>query len=73
MALVQATIQSEIKAAFMAVLDDNSDNREGAVDRVAQKLASAIVNAIKSQQITYSSGLTAPNGPVTGKFGCTIS
>ena len=47
----------------------------GVLDKVADKLADAIINAIKSQQITYSAGLVAPSmgGPVTGMFNYTIT
>ena len=75
MPLVKATIKSEVKEAFTAVMNQKDDDREGALDRVADKLADAIINAIKSQQITYSAGLVAPSmgGPVTGAFNYVIS
>lgn len=75
MPLVKATIKSEVKEAFTAVMNQQGDDREGALDKVADKLADAIINAIKSQQITYSAGLVAPSmgGPVTGTFNYDIS
>lgn len=75
MPLVKATIKSEVKEAFTAVMNQQGDDREGALDKVADKLADAIINAIKSQQITYSAGLVAPSmgGPVTGAFNYVIS
>lgn len=75
MPLVKATIKSEVKEAFTAVMNQKDDDREGALDKVADKLADAIINAIKSQQITYSAGLVAPSmgGPVTGAFNYVIS
>lgn len=75
MPLVKATIKSEVKDAFTAVMNQKDDDREGALDKVADKLADAIINAIKSQQITYSAGLVAPSmgGPVTGAFNYVIS
>ncbi len=75
MPLVKATIKSEVKDAFTAVMNQKDDDREGALDKVADKLADAIINAIKSQQITYTSGLVAPSmgGPVTGAFNYVIS
>ena len=75
MPLIKATIKSEVKEAFTAVMNQQGDDREGALDKVADKLADAIINAIKSQQITYSAGLVAPpmGGPVTGVFNYTIS
>ena len=74
MPLVKATIKSELKSAFTAVMDQSDDDRAGALDKVADKLADAIINAIKSQLITYSAGLVAPptGGPVTGVFNYTI-
>jgi len=75
MPLVKATIKSEVKDAFTAVMNQKDDDREGALDKVADKLADAIINAIKSQQITYTAGLVAPSmgGPVTGAFNYVIS
>ena len=75
MPLVKATIKSEVKEAFTAVMNQQGDDREGALDKVADKLADAIINAIKSQQITYTAGLVAPSmgGPVTGTFNYVIS
>lgn len=75
MPLVKATIKSEVKDAFTAVMNQQDDDREGALDKVADKLADAIINAIKSQQITYTAGLVAPSmgGPVTGAFNYVIS
>ena len=75
MPLVKATIKSEVKDAFTAVMNQQGDDREGALDKVADKLADAIINAIKSQQITYTAGLVAPSmgGPVTGAFNYVIS
>ena len=72
--LVKETIKSEIKSAFTAVMNQETD-REGALETVASKLADAVINAIKSQQITYTSGLAAPSGggAVTGRFNYTIS
>lgn len=74
MPLVKASIKGEIKSAFTAVMDQK-ENRGDALDKVADKLADAIINAIKSQQITYSAGLVAPStgGPVTGMFNYTIT
>ncbi|MFR9545357.1 MAG: hypothetical protein SNJ29_07240 [Rikenellaceae bacterium] len=77
MALVHATIKSEVAAAFEAVMTQADDDRSGAIDTVADKIATAIENAIKSMEITYSTGLVAPagtaGGPVTGTFTYTIS
>ena len=61
MALVKATIKNEIKSAFTAVMDQGGDE--------------AVVNAIKSVQLTYTAGLVAPTGggPVTGTLQYTVS
>ena len=74
MALVKTTIKNELKQAFTAVMNQSS-GRGGAIDTVADKLADAIINAIKSQQITHTTGLVAPSGggAVTGVLDYTIS
>ena len=74
MALSKATIKGEIKSAFTAVMEQEQ-NRDGAIDTVADKIATAVINAIKSATITYTTGLVAPTGggPVTGAFGNIIS
>ena len=71
--LIKTTIKAEVKSAFEAVINDTSDDRLGAIDKVVDKLADAIINAIKSQQITYSTGLISPMGAVTGTFTYTIT
>lgn len=73
MPLNKAAIKGEIKNAFTQVMNQQGDDREGAIDKVADKIADAIVNAIKSTQITYSAGLVSPMGAVTGIFNYTIS
>ena len=61
-------IKTDIKAAFESVMYNDDDNREGAIDSLAGKIADTIESAIKSATINYTSGLTAPNGPVAGVF-----
>jgi len=73
MPLNKSTIKEEVKSAFLQVMNQQDDDREGAIDKVADKIADAVINAIMSAQITYTSGLVAPMGPVTGTFGCKIS
>ncbi len=68
MALNKATIKQEVEAAFTQVMNDQSSDRTGTLSRVADSLADAIVNAIKSAEIVYDAGLTSPTGPVTGTF-----
>ena len=69
----ESKIKGDIAAAFKSVMDDDSDNREGAIETVAGKMAKAVADAIKSATITYTAGLVAPNGPVTGVFNGTIT
>lgn len=73
MPLVKESIKAEVKDAFVSVMKQE-ENRTDALDKVADKIADAVINAIKSMQITYSTGLVAPpmGGPVTGVFTCTI-
>lgn len=75
MPLVKTTIQKAIKGSFEAVMNQADDKREEALDTLSGQLADAVINAIKSVTITYSTGLVAPpaGGPVTGTFTCTIS
>jgi len=74
MPLVEATIKAGIKSAFTEVMNQK-EGREDALDKLADKIAATVVDAIKSAQITYTAGLVAPamGGPVTGTFQCTIS
>lgn len=70
MALAKGTIKTDIAAAFKAVMDDQTDDRNGAIDRLADQLANAMIAAIQSATIVYTAGLTTPTGggPVTGTF-----
>ncbi len=70
--LVKATIKEAIAAGYEAVANQE-DNKAGAIDTASDKIADAIIDAIKSMTITYSAGLVAPTGAVTGTFECTIS
>lgn len=71
MALVKETIKTEVRAAFAQVMNDTED-REAALDKVAEGLAGAITDAVKSITITYVGGLATSTGAVTGAFQCTI-
>lgn len=73
MPLVKATIKAGIKDAFAQVMDQQGDDRIGAIDKVADKISDTVIEAIKSAQITYTAGLVSPMGAVTGTFGCKIS
>ncbi len=68
--LDEGKIKEDVARAFTQVMNDTSDDRQGAIDRVATELAKSIADAIRSAEITYSSGLIAPagGGAVTGKF-----
>ena len=59
MALVKETIKAEVKQAFVQVMNA-TESREASIDRVAESLAEAMVNAIQSITITYVGGLSAP-------------
>jgi len=59
MALVKAAIKGDIKSAFEAVMNQSDDKRGDALDAVADKLADAVISAIKSQTITVSGVITA--------------
>ena len=74
MPLVKETIKAGIKSAVTSVMEDTGD-REAALDKVADKIAATVIDAIKSTQITYSGGLAAPpmGVPVEGIFQYTIS
>lgn len=73
MALNKETLKSDIKAAFTGVMNQADDKREDALDKLADKIADAVIMSIKSMQITYTAGLSSPMGPVTGQFQYTIS
>lgn len=59
MALQKGIIKGEIKEAFESVMNQADDKRSVALDQVADKLADAVINAIKSQTITVSGIVTA--------------
>jgi hypothetical protein len=67
-----ARLKGKIKAA-MVHEQTEENNHNDSVDRIAEKLATAIIEEIKEAKINYSSGLTAPNGPVGGTLNHTIS
>ena len=75
MALVRDAIKGDIKSAFTAVMNQEGDDRMGAIDALSGKIADAVVNAINSMEINYTGGLVAPDmgGPITGAFGYQIT
>jgi len=72
MALDSNRLKAKIKEAFEAEQQEQNDHNT-ALDRIADKLAQAIVEEIKQLRINYSSGLLAPNGAVTGTINASIS
>lgn len=64
MALVKAVIKGDIKTAFEAVMNQADDKRADAIDAVADKLADAVINAIKSQTISVV-GVVTVGSPTT--------
>ncbi len=64
-------LKNKIKQAFIDEQTEESDHN-ASVDRIAQKLAQAIVDEIKEAKVIYTVGLTAPNGAVTGTINHTI-
>lgn len=72
MALNAALLKQEIKAAYLEEQNEQSDANASA-DRIAEKIANAVVTQIQALTITYTSGLVAPSGPVTGFFTYTLS
>ena len=75
MAMVKDKIKADIKQAFTQVMDQQDDDRNGALDKLSGTIADAVMAAVASATITYTAGLTAPagGGPVTGTFNCKIS
>ena len=72
MALEQSRLRAKIKEAFEAEQSEQEDHN-ASLDRISDKLATAIIEEIKSLKINYSAGLVAPNGSVTGTITHTVS
>ncbi len=51
--LVKTTIQNDIANAFKSVMYQD-EGREDAIDKLASKLADAVMNAIMSQTISHA-------------------
>jgi hypothetical protein len=66
-------LKGKIKQAFIDEQNEQQDHN-GSVDRIAQKIAKAVVDEVKEIQITYTPTLVAPSGGgiVTGTFTYTI-
>lgn len=65
-------LKGKIKDAFEQEQNEEQ-NANDSLDRVAEKLATAIIDEIKELTITYNGGLTAPNGAVAGTFKNTVT
>ena len=65
-------LKNKIKLAFEAEQTEEVDHNES-LDRIAQKLAQAIVDEIKEAKVNYTAGLVSPTGAVTGTINHTIS
>ncbi len=72
MALNTEILKQSIKAAYLSEQSEEGNANDSA-DRIAEKIANAVVAQIKTLTITYGTGLLAPTGPVTGTFICTLS
>ena len=71
MALNKDRLKGKIKDAFKAEQTEELDH-EAALDRIAEALASCIVDEIKEIKINYQNGLASPSGAVTGTFNASI-
>ncbi|RBL88530.1 MULTISPECIES: hypothetical protein [Chitinophaga] len=60
----EARLKASIRAAFSE--ENEKSDAPGAMDRIAEKIAKAVIAEVKAIEITYISGLTsATGGPVT--------
>lgn len=69
--LNESRLKTKIKAAF----DESGETKDavGAIDRIAGKLAQAIVEEIKQLNIKYTGGLGTTSGiPVSGILNHTV-
>ncbi|MBV8255006.1 MAG: hypothetical protein JO154_20565 [Chitinophaga sp.] len=69
--LNETRLKNKIRAAFSEEKEEK--DAAAAMDRIATKLAQAVIEEIKQISIMYNAGLVAPNGPVSGTFNYTIS
>ena len=62
-------LKAKIRAAF-EYEQNEEENANNSLDRIADKLATAIIEEIKELRINYTSGLVAPSsgGGVTGSL-----
>jgi hypothetical protein len=74
MSLNQPRLKAKIKAALEAEQTEIQDYN-ASLDRISDKIATAVIEEIKEAKVIYTAGLIAPNGggPVTGTITHTIS
>jgi hypothetical protein len=72
MALSVTRLKEKIKIAFEAEQAEEIDHN-ASLDRISEKIATAIIDEIQFLEIGYTTGLIAPNGPVTGNIIHTVS
>nr|DAJ30006.1 MAG TPA: hypothetical protein [Caudoviricetes sp.] len=63
MALDREQLKEDIKAALKAEQEECED-AQASVERIAQKIADAVIKQIKRIDITYTEGLTSQSGGV---------
>jgi len=74
MPLSKARLEEKIKQAFVAEQSEEV-NHNNSLDRISDKLATAIIEEIQLLRVNYTTGLIAPSGggAVTGTITHTIS
>lgn len=74
MSLNQERLKNKIATVLDECQQETTDPNESK-NKLADRLATAIIDEIKQLKITYSNGLVAPSGagPVTGSLNVTIS
>lgn len=66
-------LKRDIKSAFKAEQTEEEDY-EASLERIAEKIAQAVIKQIKQIKITYTQGLASQSGgAVSGVFNYTIS
>lgn len=72
MSLNRLKLKQDIKTAFDAQ-KTKTENQDQAIDDLADKIATAVEDYVKSITITSTPNLTSPSGPVTGTITNTVS
>ena len=71
MSLNRLQLKNDIKTAFDAQ-KNKTENQDQAIDDLADKIATAVENYVKSITIISTPALTSPSGPVTGTISNTV-